>query len=140
MSAQIKQTYKEPPVPAGLRTWFVIHFAVDMFFGIPLLLFPHLILPFFGWVSYDPITSRLVGAALMGIGLESLLGRNASAETFRALLNLKLIWASSAVLAIGLGMLDGGPVAGWLFLLIFALFLAVWVYYRLRLGSASIIS
>jgi hypothetical protein len=125
----------EPPVPAGLRTWFVIHFAADMLFGLPLLLFPGWILPLFGWGSYDPLTSRLVGAALMGIGLESLLGRNASAETFRALLNLKLIWASSAVLAIGLGLLDGAPAAAWLFLLIFALFLAVWVYYRLRLGS-----
>jgi hypothetical protein len=126
------------PVPAGLRTWFVIHFAADMLFGIPLLLFPHLILPLFGWGTYDPLTSRLVGAALMGIGLESLLGRNASAETFRALLNLKLIWASSAVLAISLGLLDGAPAAGWLFLLTFAIFLTVWVYYRLRLGSARL--
>ena len=94
------------PVPDGLKTWFVIHFAADMFFGIPLLFFPRLLPPLLGWTTYDPLTSRLVGAALMGIGLESLLGRNASAETFRAMLNLKIIWASSALFAIGAGIAE----------------------------------
>ncbi len=122
-------------VPASLRAWFVVHFAVDMLFGIPLLVAPTLALPLFGWQVVDPLTSRLVGAALMGIGLESLLGRNASLETYRAMLNLKIIWASSAVLGIGLSLLiEGAPVSGWAFLGIFAVFGAVWVYYRLKLG------
>ena len=67
-------------IPNGLRTWFVIHFVADMLFGIPLLFFPHLLLPLLGWTTYDPLTSRPVGAALMGIRLELLLSRNASAE------------------------------------------------------------
>jgi len=120
-------------VPNGLRTWFVIHFAADILFGIPLLFFPQTALSLFGWTTYDPITSRLVGAALMGIGVESLLGRNASAETFRAMLNLKVIWASSALFAIGAGILEGAPPMAWGFFSIFFLFWCVWVYYRLRL-------
>ena len=120
-------------VPVGLRTWFVIHFVADMLFGIPLLFFPRFLLPFLGWTTYDPLTSRLVGAALMGIGLESLLGRNASAETFRAMLNLKIIWASSAIFAIAAALFEGAPVMAWAFLGIFMVFWAVWVYYRVKL-------
>ena len=71
-------------VPRSLRIWFVIHFAADMLFGIPILLAPNWILPLFGWDVIDPFMARIVGAALMGIGIESLLGRNASAEAFRA--------------------------------------------------------
>jgi hypothetical protein len=124
---------KVDPVPAGLRTWFVIHFVADMLFGIPLLFFPRFLLPFLGWTTYDPLTSRLVGAALMGIGLESLLGQNASAETFRAMLNLKIIWASSAIFAIAAALFEGAPVMSWAFLGIFVIFWAVWVYYRFAL-------
>lgn len=120
-------------VPRGLRTWFIIHFAVDVLFAIPLLFFPQAILNLFGWMSYDPITTRLVGAALMGIGVESLLGRNASAETFRAMLNLKVIWASGALFAIGAGIAEGAAPMAWLLLGIFLLFWCVWVYYRLVL-------
>jgi hypothetical protein len=108
-----------------------------MFFGIPLLFFPRLLLPLLGWTTYDPLTSRLVGAALMGIGLESLLGRNASAETYRAMLNLKIIWASSALFAIGAGIAEGAPPMAWGFLGIFFVFWCVWVYYRMALRETT---
>ena len=116
-------------VPDSLRTWFIIHFVVDMFVGIPLLLFPELVMPLLGWTAIDPIASRVVGAALMGIGLESYLGRHASIEVFRAMLNLKVIWSSSAVLGIGLGIWNGGSPAGWLLLGFFFIFWIVWVRY-----------
>lgn len=120
-------------VPHSLRRWFVIHFAADMLFAIPLLLTPEAIMPLLGWTVVDPITSRLVGAALLGIGIESLLGRNASREVFKAMLNLKVIWASGAVLGIGLGIYTGAPPAAWLFLAIFTLFLIIWSYYWVKL-------
>lgn len=124
----------EKQVPSNLRVWFVIHFAVDMLFAIPLLFFPEVLLPLLGWKVVDPITSRLVGAALLGIGGESLLGRNASKEVFLAMLNLKIIWAISAVVGIGLGIAAGGPLLAWGFLAVFAVFLGVWIYYRYKLG------
>ena len=126
-------TSKDRSVPQGLRIWFVIHFGVDMLFGIPLLFFPHWILVFFGWDYVDPVTSRLVGAALLSIGGESLLGRNANLMTFQAMLNLKIIWAASAVLGLGLGIRDGAPPITWGILGIFAMFLSVWIYYRIQL-------
>ena len=124
-------------VPNGLRTWFVIHFAADVLFGIPLLFFPKIVLNLFGWNSYDPIMTRLVGAALMGIGIESLLGRNADADTYRAMLNLKVIWASSALFALGAGIAEGAAPIAWAFLVIFFVFWCVWVYYRLALRTTK---
>jgi hypothetical protein len=49
------------------------------------------------------------------------------------MLNLKVIWASSALFALGAGIAEGAPPLAWGFLGIFAVFWAVWVYYRLRL-------
>ncbi len=120
-------------VPNGLRTWFVIHFVADVLFAIPLLFFPQTFLALVGWETYDPILSRLVGAALMGIGVESLLGRNTNVDTFRAMLNLKVIWASSALFAIGAGLVEGAAPIAWAFLGIFIIFWFVWVYYRIKL-------
>ena len=120
-------------IPKCLSTWFVIHFIVDMLFAIPLLFFPEVSLPIFGWKVVDPITSRLVGAALLGIGGESFLGRKASRETFLAMLNLKIIWAAGAIFGLGLSIYQNGPTVVWALLAIFIMFFLIWVYYRLRL-------
>jgi hypothetical protein len=128
---------KQVQIPKGLRVWFVIHFVVDMLFAIPLLFLPELIMPRLGWKIVDPITSRLVGAALLGIGIESLLGRDANQETFKAMLNLKIIWASGAIFALGLGLSKGGPPIAGIFLGIFFIFLGAWIYYRYQLGNST---
>lgn len=123
-------------VPPALRTWFVIHFVADLLFAIPLFVAPAALLSLFGWTQVDPAMSRVVAAALFGIGIESLLGRNASAESFRTMLNLKLIWSSSATVGIAVSALQGSPPAAWLFAGIFGSFFFVWLYWRVRLGRA----
>ena len=125
-------------VPKNLRTWFVIHFIVDYLFGIPLLIAPVWMLTLFGWQTVDPFTARLVGAALIGIGGASLLECNASAETFRAMLNLKLLWASAAIIGMTATMLTGSyPLIGWGMIAIFVAFFFVWLYYRLQLEEGQ---
>ena len=128
-------TNENTNIPTGLKTWFVIHFIVDMLFAIPLILFPEIILPWFGWGTIDPVMPRLVGAALLGIGGESLFSRNASRDAFKALLRLKIIWASGAILALGLGLLRGAPPAAWGFCAIFVGFLGVWVFFGIKLSD-----
>ena len=122
--------------PSALRTWFVAHFAVDWAVGIPLLVAPESLLRFFGWHEIDPIATRLFAAALLAIGGQSLLGRNGSVNEFRAMLNLKLIWAAAAVIALGIGVLSGGPALTWLGLAVFVGFFCVWLYWRIRIGRA----
>jgi hypothetical protein len=121
-------------VPRGLRRWFVFHFWPDIVFAVPLFLAPRATLTLFGWREVDPAATRIAAAALFGIGIQSLLGRNDSVDTFRALLTLKVIWSGTATLGLLWTQLQGGPPAGWLFVGIFAVFNAVWTRYRLLLS------
>ena len=119
-------------VPSTLRTWFVVHFVADYLFAIPLLIAPIATLELFGWESIDPISARLVGAALVAIGGESLLGRNGSLKSFQTMLRMKVIWSATAVLGILASMLQGGPPLGWGALAVFVGFNGVWTYYYLK--------
>ncbi len=136
MANQESKTLKE--APKWLRIWFVIHFIADMTFAVPLMLFPVQFLVMLGWTSVDPISTRLVAAALFGIGIESLLGRNATIDSFKTMLNLKIIWSSTAVIGILLSMLftqTKAPLFGWVFLGVFAAFNILWIYWRTRIGK-----
>lgn len=123
-------------VPQSLRIWFVIHFVLDFLFAIPLMIAPIYSLRLFGWQTIDPIATRIVAAALFGIGFASLLGRNADVETYKEMLNLKIIWSFSAVIGILLSLLQdsqGKPPVVLALLVIFMTFNLLWVYWMFRL-------
>ncbi len=124
-------------VPLALRRWFVVHFIADVVAAVPLFVAPVWILGLLGWPAVDPISTRLVAAALFGIGIESYLGRNASVDAFRAMLNLKVIWSATAALGVLWSQLEGGPPAGWGVFAIFAGFHLVWLRYRLLLREEA---
>ena len=124
-------------VPKALRTWFVIHFWADILFALPLLVAPDAFLRLLGWEMTDPFTARLVGAALIGIGVESLLGRNATAKSFLTMLRLKVLWSGTAVLGILASMLQGAPPLGWAIFGIFVAFNGLWTYWYLRLSRQA---
>ena len=113
-------------VPGNLRTWFVVHFAADMLFAIPLMFFPEQFLQLFGWTVVDTVSARLVAAALIGIGVESFLGRNAGIASFRTMLRLKALWSGSAIIGLTISILGGAPRGAWVFLAIFVAFFALW--------------
>ena len=120
-------------VPPALRTWFVIHFVADLAFALPLFVAPRALLTLLGWHEVDPLATRMVAAALFGIGIQSLLGRNESADAFRGLLTLKIIWSSTATIGILASIAQGGPPMAWGFAVIFGGFCGVWTYWRRQL-------
>jgi hypothetical protein len=122
-----------PEVPRALRRWFVFHFVVDLAFAVPLFAVPDRILALFGWPVVDPVSARMVAAALFAIGTESLLMRDAGVEAFRTMLDLKCIWSAAALLGLGSSLFRGAPPFTWVLLLTFAAFAIVWNYYRLAL-------
>jgi hypothetical protein len=124
-------------IPASLRRWFVVHFAVDMVFAVPLLVAPGTVLGWLGWPCVDGATARLVGAALVGIGGQSLLGRREGADVFRAMLNLKLLWSAAAIVGLFVAIADGAPPFTWAAFSMFIAFFGVWFYYRLRIKQIS---
>jgi hypothetical protein len=119
-------------VPITLRRWFVAHFVVDFFFGIPLLIAPGLVLRPLGWTAVDGTSSRLVGAALLGIGASSWFCRNAGLEVLKAMLDLKLVWSFSAIVGLVISVGQGAPAPVWAFLSLFIAFFGVWTHYRIR--------
>lgn len=122
-------------VPPALRAWFVVHFVADILFAVPLLVAPGVLLGLFDWPAVDPLSARLVGAALVGIGVESLLGRGATLQSFATMLRLKVLWSATASVGILVTMLQGFEGMAWPFLVIFVTFNALWTYWYLRVKA-----
>jgi len=125
-------------LPKALRNWFLVHFIIDIIFAIPLMFIPVLFLGSLGWQVVDPIAARLVAAALFGIGLESLLCYRAPVETYKGMLNLKIIWSTGAIAGLIISMLQ--EVQGRLFVLslllvVFIFFNGLWIFWRIRLAK-----
>ncbi len=129
-----------PDVPLTLRRWFVAHFVVDLAFAVPLLAAPEAFLTALGWTQVDPVAARLVGAALLGIGTQSFLGRNEGVAVYNAMLNLKILWSSSAIFGLMACIFQGAPAAAWAILSAFIAFSGVWMHYRIRLKQLAIAS
>ncbi len=124
--------------PKALRNWFLVHFIIDIIFAIPLMFIPVLFLGSLGWQVVDPIAARLVAAALFGIGLESLLCYKASAETYRSMLNLKIIWSTGAVTGLIISILQddqGRLFVLSLLLVVFLFFNGLWIFWRIQLAK-----
>ncbi len=127
--------YIRRKVSIWLTRLFVLHFIIDMLFAIPLFLFPEYFLTLLGLENFNPLFVRLVAAALFGIGIESLLGRNSSPEVFKAMLNLKIIWSSAAIIGIILSIPEiTVDMIILLILGVFIIFNVIWVYWRIKLA------
>lgn len=124
-------------VPPMLRTWFKIHCVVDLLFAVPMMIAPVTTMGLFGWAPIDPVMTRVVAAALIGIGVESLLGYGSTREHFRGMLRLKVLWSLAANVGIFASILQGAPPAAWLFQAIFVAFSALWITYSLRMRPSA---
>ncbi len=124
---------KKKEVPKSLRIWFKIHFLADMIFAIPLFIAPVWFLNILGFTIVEPVTARLVAAALLGIGGTSYFTKEK--YSFDILLTLKLIWSSTAVIGLIWSIIDGAPLITWLIVIIFAAFFGVWLYYKRTISS-----
>jgi len=138
MTEEAGQDSSNNDVPQALRNWFIIHFWADILFAIPMFVIPVAFFELLGWKHVDPYTTRLTAAALFGIGIESYLGRNATAESFRTMLTLKVIWSATAVIGIAWTIVEapqGRPPMAYGFLAIFIGFHILWQYWRRRMTA-----
>ena len=123
-------------VSKSLRTWFLIHFIVDSIVAVPLFLFPVETLTLLGWTNIDPIATRLVAAALFGIGGISFVAVKAEVATYKHLLLLKIIWSITAIIGIFLSIIQYNTSKSSIFvILIFAFFSCIWVRYYFKLKN-----
>ena len=119
-------------VPPTLRAWFIAHAVACLVAALALFFEPEMVLRRLGWVAIDPITARLAGAALLAIGGQSLLVRNAGVETYRTMLGLLVIWSLASALGLFVGVGEGAPSAAWALMSISVVFAGVWVHHAIR--------
>ncbi len=128
---------QQETIPPALKKWFVLHFVVDVVFAIPLFFFPVQFLTLLQWQSIDPFATRIVAAALFGIGIESFLGRHAGALTYKNMLNLKIIWSGAVIAGTALSIYQAPlpvPFSQLLLLIIFLGFHFLWLRWRIKIG------
>jgi hypothetical protein len=119
-------------VPRPLRSWLLAHAALAVLAALPLFAAPTLTLLRLGWSAVDPVSARLVGAALLAIGGAAFFARDAGLEVTRALLRLNLLWSFTAAVALFAGIAAGAPPAAWAFLSIFIVLTGVWLHHTIR--------
>ncbi len=119
-------------VPPSLRSWFIVDAVVDFLAAAPLLAAPELVLRRLGWTCVDPISARLVGAAMLANAAATFASRAAGVETYRALLRGKLIWCVAGAASMFIAVGAGAPSAAWLFLSMFVAFAGVWLHHAIR--------
>lgn len=117
-------------ISPSLKIWFKIHCVVDVLFALPLIIAPQWLLSLFGFTSVVPVLARLVGAALLAIGITSLFTR--TKEQFEIMLTLKIIWSIGAIIGLLWSLVEGAPASLWVVVVIFSLFLGLWIYYKWR--------
>lgn len=121
-------------IPKSLRIWFIVHFVVDFLFAIPLFIVPIKVLTIFGFEDTNVLFARLVAAALFGIGGASFLVREQNADSYNALLSVKVIWSIAAIVALVLSLIEGWSVYVLIILIVFIIFSITWIYYKSRLN------
>ena len=124
-------------IPASLRHWFIAHALIDVACGLPLLLCPELLLPRVGWTAVDPVMTRLVGAALLGIGAQAWRSRDAGVDVYRALLGLNVVWSAMVIIGMALAIGRGAPSAAFLVLSASLALCGVWSHHAIRFRQLS---
>ena len=139
----------DKPVSNTVRLVFLIHAVIGLIFGLGLLLIPGRSLSLLGWVPQwvqlpnsdlsipgqtfvDPLVTRLLGAALLGLAYLSFRCWQDISRSWRAalpILEFEAIYCALSVAAfiISLFTIDRAmPVAGWVIALIFLVFFLLW--------------
>lgn len=118
----------------GLRTLFLVHMAVALVFGVPLLLIPGRLLQWVGWSPIDPIAGRLLGAALLALGWSSFRGWQLMGKRDVRLL-VEMEAAFTGLACVGLGrhlFFYSYPLFPWLVFAVLAVFFLAWGFFLVR--------
>ena len=118
----------------GLKVLFLIHATVSFIFGIQIYLIPGIWTGSVSWVPFDPVMTRLYGAALLGLAFSSWLGfRATNWGEVRMIIQMEIAFTASSALG-GLYELlfASAPRVAWLIVLLYVAFGLVWFFFYRR--------
>jgi hypothetical protein len=118
----------------GLRMLFLVHMAVALVFGVPLLLIPGRMLQWLNWAPIDPVVSRVLGAALLALGWSSFRGWQLMGKRdVRLLVEMEAAFTGLACVGMGRHLFFASyPLFPWLVFALFLLFFLAWTFFLVR--------
>ena len=121
----------------GLKVTFLIHAVVALIFGLLLLVIPGRFLLLLRWWPIDTITSRVFGAALLGLAWSSFRGWQATERVQVAILiELEAVFTVLACVGLLRHLLAAHyPIQIWLLFALFLVFAIAWIYFLVRRGE-----
>jgi hypothetical protein len=121
-------------VTRSLRLTFGIHAIVALIFGAGLLVVPGRTLGIFGWSPIDPLISRGLGAALLGLAWSSFRGWQAvERKQVAILVEAEAVFCVLACAGLLRHLLTASyPYYVWGILILFAVFAIAWILALVR--------
>ncbi len=122
----------------GLKLTFLLHAIVSLAFGSVMYLVPTWFATIIQWAPADPVMTAFMGAALLALGVSSLLGYRAEHwEDVRILVMLEVVFTVTGTLAAVYYLLIGSaPLFAWVPAILWGVFAVVWiVQYLLAMRS-----
>ncbi|MFX1502975.1 MAG: hypothetical protein ACFFDH_18590 [Promethearchaeota archaeon] len=125
-----------------LKLTFLIHFFVAIIFGLVFTFILELYVDITGWIYYDPVTGRVLGAVFIGLAAASLLSwRESKWQKVKIVVQMEIVWLfiGTAVQIIAVFMFPnyGNPFVIWIQIgiLIFFFVAFAWFYYDQERGK-----
>ena len=118
----------------ALKTTFLVHAIVSLAFGLVMYLLPTWFATVIQWTPVDPVMTSFMGAALLALGVSSLLGYRAEHwEDVRIVVLAEEVFTVTGTLA-GLYYLlfASAPLFTWVPVILWGLFAVAWIalYYQ----------
>ncbi|MFO7795797.1 MAG: hypothetical protein ACQERB_12675 [Promethearchaeati archaeon] len=117
------------PISKILKYTFLISGTAALIFGFTFLFLTEIYLNLIGWIFYDPMVSRVLGAALIGLWvLQWLSFRESEWQNVKNVVIMMIVWHLVGGLACLISQfIFNLPIANWLHIIVLFLFLFAYI-------------
>lgn len=114
-----------------LKLTFLIHFFVGILFGIIYMIFPDFFFIIIGWTYNDPVITRVLGAAMIGFAMSSLLAwRETDWLKVKIIVQMEMVWLALGTIMLFISAFSYyTPIFIWVVIAIFLAFLIAFAYF-----------
>lgn len=103
-------------IPKGLKITFLMHFILGLIMGIPFLVFPEGYADMLNFTMSEPMTYRLLGAAIIGFSISSWFAyKKLNWESVEILVIAEIVWTALGTIITIWGIISNDfPAVAWL--------------------------
>ncbi|UCD97936.1 MAG: hypothetical protein JSV42_13360 [Chloroflexota bacterium] len=115
----------------GLKTTFLIHAPVSLLFGIVFYFFPGTWANLVNWTPFDENITRLLGAAVLAIGMMSWFAYRAESwQEVRVPVLFEIVFTvSGSLIGLYAYFFSGAPLFIWVPIAVMVIFGVLWIYF-----------